>query len=430
MSDPQFTLGVTYWPRRRRPAEGPLCTWSEVDQGAVRAELEHIADLGFDTVRLELRWAEALPGTRISTAALRGLEQALDYAADYRLRVVVATLGGSLGGALHLPPWAVGYRLSGDTQRARRFGPPVVILPDNQPPVLIGDRYAHEPVRDLYGEPEILEAQRLVLREVVGNLGAHPAAVAWQLGADLERARRPSSARAAAVWWADLAARARELGARAVVGVLSPLSLSRSDHLRPAAIVAQGGQIAISAAPLPPLLPGRGDRAPAGAFLHALVAGLLYAETDRRVPVVVADVGLATAVGDATGLVADELFGRPATIALADEERQASLIEEALATLYREGAAGVCLARYADIHPDLWTIAPADRSWWARSAGLVAPDGREKPAAAAVRTFAARRSAGSLPTPATPPALPLDPERYWSDPAANLRELWEDWHRV
>lgn len=430
MSEQHFSLGVTYWPRRRRPAEGALCSWGEADLGALRAELEHIADLGLDTVRLELRWAEAIPDTRINTAALRGLERALDYAHDRGLRAVVATMGGALGGALHLPEWAVGYRLPGDALRARRLGPPVLVVPDDQPAILAGDRYRREPARDLYGEPEVLEAQRLLLREAVGNLGGHPAAVAWQLGADLERARRPASARAAAGWWADLAGRARDHGARAVYGVVSPPALGRAESLRPAAIAAAGAHLAVSAAPLPPLLPGRGDGPRAAGFLHALAAGLLRAETEREHRVFVADLGPPTAAGGAAGLVAGELLGRPATVALAEEERQASVVEEALAGLHRAGAGGVWLARYADVPAELWGVAPADRSWWARTAGLVAPGGREKPAAAAVRAFAARLRAGALPEPAGPPALPLDPERYWRDPAAALRELWEDWHRA
>lgn len=430
MSEQQFSLGVTYWPRRRARAEGPLCTWAEADQGAVRAELEHIAELGFDTVRLELRWAEAVPDTRVSTAALRGLERALDYAADYGLSAVVATMGGSLGGALHLPVWAVGYRLPGDALRARRFGPPVVVVSDDQPHILAGDRYLREPPRDLYSEPEILEAQRLLLHEAVGNLGAHPAAAGWELGADLERARRPQSARVVAAWWADLAARAREHGARAVYGVVSPAGLTRSEALRPAAIAAAGARLVVSAAPLPPLSPERDDVARAAGFLHALVAGLLRAEAGRDAPVIVAELGLPTAVGVEPGVVEGELFGRPAPIALADEERQAAALEEALASLHAAGAAGVWLARYADVAPELWSIAPADRSWWARTPGLVAPGGREKPAALAARAFAARLRSSALSGPAAPPALPIDPERYWRDPGAALRALWEDWHKA
>lgn len=430
MSEQPFSLGVTYWPRRRRQAEAPLCTWGEADQGALRSELEHIADLGFTTVRLELPWAELMAGTRVNTGALRALERALDYAADWGLAAVVATLGGGLGGVLSLPEWAVGYRLAGDALRARRLGPPVLVIPEHQPAILVADRYLREPARDLYGEPEILEAQRMLLREAVGNLGAHPAATGWELGAALERARRPASARAAAAWWSGLADAARDHGARAVFGVVSPMGLARADTLRPTPIAAQGGRLVVSAAPLPPLQPGRGDSPRAAGFFHALVAGLVRSETDRQPPVLVSDLGWPTEAGGASGPVTSELFGRAAPLDLVTEERQASLLEEALAALHRAGAAGVWLARYADISPELWGIAPADRSWWARTAGLVAHDGREKPAAAALRAFAGRLRAGQLAPPAGAPALPLDPERYWRDPAPALRELWEDWHKV
>lgn len=429
MSEQTFSLGITYWPRRRSGAQGALGAWGEIDAGALRAELGHIAELGFDTVRLELRWADVQPGERVNTAALRGLERALDYAYDQRLRVVVATMAGSFGGALHLPEWAVGYRLPGDALRARRLGPPVMIVAEDQAPILAGDRYLSEPARNLYSEPEILDAQRQLLREAVGNLASHPAAAGWLLGADLERARRPGSAKAVGDWWADLAGRARDQGARALMGSVSPDGLSRRDSLRPTAISEAGGGVVVSAAPLPPLQPGRGDSSRAARFLHALVAGLLRADTGRAEPVIVADLGAATAAGGAEGVVSGEIFGRRAALTLADEEAQAILIEEALAYLYREGAGGVWLARYADPGPDLWRVPPADRSWWARTCGIVAPGGREKRAVAAVQSFAARLRGGALPEPVGVPALPLDPERYWHSPATTLRELWEEWHK-
>lgn len=427
MDTPPFSLGVAYWPRRRGAgAEQILCSWSEADPGALRDELAHIAELGCDTVRFELRWAEAMPSTRVSAAALLGLERALDRAQDNRLRAVVALLGGGLGGALHLPEWAVGYRLPSDPVRARRLGPPALVVPDDQPAILAGDRYRREPPRDLYRESEILDAQRTLLNEAIGNLGQHPAASAWLLAPDLERCRRPAAARAAADWWGELANRARSLGAGALLGQASPVSLARRESLRPAQLAAAGTRLTVSAAPLSPLPTIRPwDEGPAR-FLHALAAALLRAEGQRE-PVVVADLGASTAVGDASGLAASESFGRPGSLALATEEQQASLVDNALAALHRDGAGGVWLAAYADTPPALWHVPPADRSWWARSAGLVAADGREKPAAAALRTFAARLRSGSLPAPSGPPALPLDPERHWHDPAASFNALWRDW---
>jgi hypothetical protein len=427
MDTPTFSLGVGYWPRRRGVgAEQILCSWSEADAGALRDELAHIAELGCDTVRLELRWAEVMPSTRVSAAALLGLERALDRAQDSGLRAVVSLLGGSLGGALHLPEWAVGYRLPSDPLRARRLGPPAMVVPDDQPAILAGDRYRREPPRDLYREPEILDAQRIMLNEAIGNLAQHPAAAAWLLAPDLERARRPASARAAADWWGELANRARGLGARATLGQVSALGLGRGDCLRPGQIVAAGGRLVVSAAPLPPLPTGRPwDDGPA-LFLHALAAALLRVEGDASA-VIVADLGAPTAAAGAGGAAPSESFGRPGSLTLAGEEQQASLVESALAALHRDGAGGVWLAAYADTPPSLWHVPPADRSWWARSAGLVAPDGREKPAAAALRAFATRLRAGDLPAPAGPPALPLDPERHWHNPAASFRTLWRQW---
>lgn len=429
MSEQTFSLGITYWPRRRRFAERILCSWSDADTVALRDELSHIAELGFTRVRFELRWAEVMPDLRVNTAALRGLERGLDQAADHGLQAVVAVLSASLGGALHLPAWAVGFRLPNDLRLARRLGPPVVMAPPDQPVVLAGEQYSAEPPRDLYGEPELLAAQRQVLHETIGNLSAHPAAAGWQIGADMERIRRPASARAAAEWWGDLATRALDHGARRVIGVVSAMSLERRDTLRPEQIVRYQGQVAVSVAAWAPPVTERLDDTCRVRFLHALTAALARAENSKAAPVIVADLGVPTTVPGSNGPVASEIFGRTVLHPLLDEERQATLLEEALAALYRDGAAEVWLPMYADPAPDLWNVPPLDRSWWARTTGLVAPGGREKPAAAALRDFAARLRAGRLPAPAGPPALPLDPERYWYDPEGSFAALWADWQK-
>ncbi|MFV9503294.1 MAG: hypothetical protein AB4911_01880 [Oscillochloridaceae bacterium umkhey_bin13] len=427
MSALAFSLGITYWPRRQRSSEGPLGSWAAFDHGALRAELGHIAELGFTTVRFDVRWAELQPTSRINTAALRGLERALDAAHACGLQAVVSTLAGSFGGVLHLPDWALGFRLPGDAVRALRFGPPVLVMPADQPAILTENTYRHEPVRDLYAEPEILANQRLLLHETLGNFATHPAASGWLLGADLGRVQPTHGARSVTDWWHDLVARAQNYGARMVHGALDPTSLERRDRLRPVAAALAGAPI-LSVPPLPPLDLEPGAYLRRLRLLHALTAGLLQAERGRATPVIIADLGLATTTEGASGRVANAAFGKSGLITLVAEEQQAQLIEQALTELQRAGAGGVWLARYADPPPAQWQIAPADRSWWARSAGIVSHDGREKQAAAAVRSFATRLRNGQLATPSVP-VLALDPERYWHNPAEAMRGLVADWER-
>lgn len=423
MSNQDFALGLTYWPRRRAGAEGVLSSWVDADFGAVRAELGHIAELGVGLVRIELRWAEAQPGpARIGSVALRGLERALDLAQDSGLRVVIGLMSGALGAVMHLPDWAVGLRLPPGRLRAP------ITLPDDLPPILAGDRYRREPARDLYADAELRSAQEYLLREVIGNFGAHPAVAGWLLGADLARPRPYASAAAAAAWWTDLAERVRTHGVSTIFGQVGAAELASTDSLRPEAIFGAGAGVVVAAPPPGLLTPAPPWSERGATFLHALVAGLLHAEARRDVPVVVADLGLpSVTAGQYAGWREVEDYGQPARAFFADADEQAALVETGLEALYRAGAAGVWLAAYAD-HPEgLWGLPPLDRDIPARSRGLVAPDGREKPAAAALRAFAERLCSGQLPAPAGPPALPIDPERYWRDPAGNLRELWADW---
>jgi hypothetical protein len=211
-----------------------------------------------------------------------------------------------------------------------------------------------------------------------------------------------------------------------LVGVVDGDGLGRADALRPAQIVAAGAELAVSAAPFPPPRVSRPWEPSHATLLHALAAGLLRAEGSSA-PVSVADLGLPTQAAGRAGWVPSEAYGHAGQAFLADEERQARLLEAALGELWRAGAGGIWLAGYADPAPSQWAAPPLDRAWPARTWGLVDSAGREKPAASAVRAFAAHLRTDELPAPAGPPALPIDPERYWRNPQAALAAIVADW---
>lgn len=421
-----FSLGLTYRPRQGvGPAINPY-GWRAVDVGATRDELAHIAELGCDTVRLCLHWEDFQPGpTRIGSPAMRALERILDAVQSARLHAVVALFPAGLGNAVQVPFWATGIRPGVEMALETRFGPLLIVNPASQPPVLYEGRYHATPVRDLYRDPEQQQAQRYLIAEVIGYFAAHPAIHTWQLGHGLEYARTPRSAEDAYEWLANQVEQAREHGATRLASVVTAYGLSRQDTLRPHHLAELCDSLIVHTLPATPLRVTAPWHPAYVTFLHALTASL--AGHQPAPPIVMANLGLATRSGEMAGWVVDSAFGRSTYTYLADEEQQAAFVADSLTALYRAGVAGVWLAAYADAAPELWTTPPFDQSIRERSLGLVRADGREKPAAAALRDFAARLRQNAPGTPGAPPDLDLDPADYWRAPAGTLRRLFQEW---
>ena len=105
-----FSLGATYWPRRK----GSLL-WTKFDRGEVREEFQQLAAIGLNTVRLPLRWEDFQPRPeRVAVRALRMLEQTLQQAGDAGLRVVPQLLPLTVAGAIHLPAWTTAASFAAD----------------------------------------------------------------------------------------------------------------------------------------------------------------------------------------------------------------------------------------------------------------------------------------------------------------------------
>lgn len=419
MSEPAqaFSLGLTYWPR----GAGPLL-WQRYDRGAVQEELAHIAALGCDTIRLCLSWEDFQPGAeRLHVQALRYLEHALDAAQQSGLRVVAQLFPATLMGVLQLPAWANSPDVIGQLRRAASRRSLVIIRPAGMVAVLAGGRYRPIQAGDLFSEPFILEAQRYFIREVGGYFGSHPAIGAWQLGEGFGRAHRAESAATAARWYAAMGDELRRVAPRAaLLGVIDANDLKRRAGPRPAQLAQSCNLLGVAVDPPETPAAEQTRHSTPAAFLHALTAGI----AERRV--IVADVGMPGVNGNLpSGWQEEQLFGRATTLYHGTIADQAAFLETTLERLYRDGAAGVWLAAYADYPEELWRIPPLDRVRRYRMMGLIDAGGREKPAAEVVRDMA-RRLRNAPNERAQPPAV--DAERYWNNPARTFDELWREFN--
>jgi hypothetical protein len=194
-----LTLGCTYWPRRKGP-----WFWDErFDRGEVRGELEHLADLGCRVARVLLPWATFQPQPKlISSAAFDRFAQALDAAETAGIGLLPTLMVGQLGGTRFLPRWLL-YVAAGQG----------TALPERDPrPRTLSEGWLYPgALQNFYEQPDLLTAQRFLIAELLGNFGAHPAVVGWDLGGgDLISAIPPRAPDAALSWLDHLGDLARE----------------------------------------------------------------------------------------------------------------------------------------------------------------------------------------------------------------------------
>jgi hypothetical protein len=403
-------LGATYWPRRK----GSLL-WTRFDRGEIREEFQQLAAIGINTLRLPLRWEDFQPRPeRVAVTALRMLEQMLEQAADARLRTVPVLFPLAVAGAIHLPSWATAASYAADLTLSTKFGPLLIVRNEKRPP-LIWEHSRHETeIRDLWTNPAMQSAQRLLLAEVVGNFADHPTIHGWELGSGIELGRGPSSADAAGEWLGETIERAREHGARGPLFYGATLrSLVRREGPRPEMIVQAGGVPALSLVPPEPALKAE----PLSASLLRFTAALVYS-LSRVAPLLI--VG-ASAVANAGGSsFADQAYGTSIEQPLLDPDEYAGLIEEALPELRSAGVPGLCFAHaFCYAEPFLPHEAHSRRE---QMMGLLDTDGDELPVAKAIQRFAQQPGGDGEPT------MPLlDTEDYWDDPAGNFQRLWQQW---
>ena len=163
-------IGLDYQPS----STGPFL-WQAFDAVEVAGDLALIAAAGFREVRVGLAWDSFMPDARgVDRRRLGELDTLLGAAQTLGLGVIPVLFAQAHGDCVLLPRRAV-------SRRRRRSG--VRVLSDG----LI------EPggPRDAWTDPLMLELADRWARTMAAAFANHPAVVAWDLGDDPARVRRP-----------------------------------------------------------------------------------------------------------------------------------------------------------------------------------------------------------------------------------------------
>ncbi len=408
-----FTIGVTYWPRRKATR-----WWQAFDQGEVEEELAHVAALGCHLVRIPLLWSAVQPtADRLDHRTLDRLGEALDAAHAAGLLAVVDLQVGLACGAFDFPDWAMDPL-------------PVAALPETPPglpvrQIVHGREETRYRLRDPFEDEKMVRTQRRLFREVIGFYADHPAVFGWSLGHELDRARPPRAADAASEWLERRVAEVREVAEAARLFWYSDLAaFARPTGVRPDAVAATLGTVAVEMHPgLHPLA-----KHPLDAELVRFTVALARAlAPETPVWVVGCAVPTVPVPGDPGTMLVDVVDGDERDLYFASEGEQEEFIEQVLEALIADGAAGCWLGHYADFDELLWEKPPLDRSHRARLLGLVRRNGSEKPAAEAVRRVRKRLDTGQLGPGQPERQMKVDPEEYWRAPERHLHRLYDEY---
>jgi endo-1,4-beta-mannosidase len=401
-----FTLGVNYWPRCKA-----MYWWSDFDAGEVREEFAVIREIGMNVVRLFLLWDDFQPEPdSVSKEALENLVKVADIAAENNLGLDVTFFTGHMSGPNWSPRWLLGGDLpwKGGNEWIRDIvsaGKPVT-----------------QGYRNMFHDGVALDAERLLLKTVVGALKDHPGVWMWNLGNEPDLFAWPITSEAGAAWIKEMVGLIKSIDPHHPVTIgLHGDGLHRDNGLRIDKVYAHTDIAVMHSYPMytpwarKPLDP---DFVPFTCALTAALSGK---------PVLMEEFGGCTALpGEATYTMKwTETNGREREQFMASEEDFAEFLGLTISKLHDSGATGAMVWCYADYIPQLWDLPPCNNSQHERFFGLVRPDGSLKPHAKVIQEFAATRpQVKPIPGYAK---FEVDPDEFYKNPLPFLLDFYRQY---
>lgn len=404
MESTPFLTGVNYWPRRKA-----MYWWSDFDPVEVADEFDLISELGMDVVRIFLLWDEFQPEPdSVADDRLDDLAVVCDVAAARGLGLDITFFTGHMSG----PSWAPRWLL--DWSSSRHPSPHVR-------QVLSEGRIVEATYRNMFQDPQALQAERLLLDTVVGRLKDHEGVWMWNLGNEPDLFAYPDSAAAGTSWVDEMTKIIREIDSdHPVTTGLHAASLLTDNGLRVDQVFSSAETAVMHGYPMyipwarHPLDP---DFVPYLCALTSALSGKLCLAEEWG--------GCTSPDVGQTSVWEWVSYGQDRTQYMAGEEEFADYVEATLPRLVDVGATGAFLWCFADYDPTLWERPPCDDDGarHERHFGLVRPDGSLKPHAERLKNFAATSPVVAAPTRTV--ELDIDADEYYRDPAGHAQRLYE-----
>lgn len=149
---PQFRFGANYVPRKRW-----WYCWEDWDRQAIADDLDGVAGLGLDHIRIQCLWPIFQPGINsVSDRALDNLHSLVEEAGRAGLDVEVTVLNGWMSGFAFMPSWVAPLANS------------------------VGEKN-----RNMFVSPAVVEAEKLLFRRIAETIGGERRFLGFDIGNEL-----------------------------------------------------------------------------------------------------------------------------------------------------------------------------------------------------------------------------------------------------
>lgn len=166
-----FLVGVNYL-----PADKFIQFWKQFNLEQITHDFQQIKQKNFKVIRIFLTWEDFQPQPdQINQLQLNNLNQLLSIADQLELKVIPTLLVGHMSGPNWLPVWLKSEQTNGESkvfvynQQKQNFLP-----------------------KDLYSDPQAVEAEKLLISEVVKATHQHTSIYLWDIGNEIEKVQPPS----------------------------------------------------------------------------------------------------------------------------------------------------------------------------------------------------------------------------------------------
>jgi endo-1,4-beta-mannosidase len=359
--------------------------WREFDPGEVSDDLARMAEIGLSPVRIFLLWEDFQPEPwRSEPKVLNRLADFARLANDHGIGLWVTLFTGHMSGANWLPGWMI----------------EPVASPDVRFPVVTGSTSFPYRAKNPYGNPELISAQKILIREVSSVLRGHPALWGWDLGNEPSNVFYPAGHEQGRRWLGEMVGEIRKNDSRPVTLGLHQEDLEEDRGMGPADVAECCELITMHAYPA---YSGwaRGKTDPL--FAPYLAELTRWLSGGREVWV--SEFGIST--------------GKDPTSA--DEESAAVYAGEVLESLRRRGFPGALWWCFGDYSEKLWGTVPFREKVHERFFGAFRNDLTPK-AVVQVLNDASRKAEIYRPLPDW---IDLKPDDYWKDPAQHIKRLYK-----